>query len=151
MDHDVSGPSHVSLVTLFFTPKDESFLCCWGRGTARGYGNMQGGVKGPCPDLMGWGEDSQLLSLSLSQDVPLFYPTSAISCKPQPLSGGFVLQEADLFPPQYQDFEEMRGRLKCLGYCAGIPLPNGSSIPRTHRSFSDGKGPEVSAHNIMAL
>lgn len=31
------------------------------------------------PSPGGMGEDSRLLSLSLSQDVPLFYPTSAIS------------------------------------------------------------------------
>ena len=66
-------------------------------GTARGYGNVQGGVVGPCPALAGWGKTHWLLSLSLSQDVPLFYPTSAISYKPKPLSGGFALQEADLF------------------------------------------------------
>lgn len=97
---------------------------------------------GPCPALAGWGKTHWLLSLSLSQDVPLFYPTLAVSCKA--LAGGFALQEADLFPAQYQGFEEMRGRLKCWGYCARILLPRGSWIPRTHRNFSDGKGPACS-------
>lgn len=79
LDRDLSGPSHVSLVTLFFTPKDESLLCCWGRGDSQRVWECAGRGGGAMPSPGGMGEDSQLLSLSLSQDVPLFYPTSAIS------------------------------------------------------------------------
>lgn len=88
LDHDLSRPSHVSLVTLFFSPKDESFLCCWGGGDSQRVRECAGRGGGAVPSPGGMGEDSLVAeSQSFSGCAPILPHISHLLQAPTPLWG----------------------------------------------------------------